>query len=107
MGQSDGAAVRAPADQLAGEVHSFARVFVGAFFDTIRNIYAAGAKRNSSTCARRRARPARSSSRPSGPVPAAPEHVRGRRQRMVQSDVTINNGANFQGDQRCVRARMA
>src|SRR5205823_6642489 len=34
----------APADKLAGEVHSFARVFVGAFYDTIRNIYAAGPK---------------------------------------------------------------
>ena len=34
----------APADQLAGEVHSFARVFVGAFYDVIRNIYNAGPK---------------------------------------------------------------
>ena len=32
----------APADKLCGEVHSFSRVFSGAFYDVIRNIYRAG-----------------------------------------------------------------
>src|SRR6185312_5632797 len=83
----------APADQLAGEVHSFARVFVGAFYDTIRNIYASGPKGQLNL---------RKASRTAGTllvaavrgVPAAPETFGGVGQRMVQADVQTNKGVN-------------
>lgn len=85
----------APADQLCGEVHSFARVFSGAFYDTIRNIYNAG-KRNSLGL--------RKASRTAGQllmaairtVPAAPNTFAGVGQRMLQADVAKNGGANAQ-----------
>jgi hypothetical protein len=85
----------APADQLSGEVHSFARVFSGAFYDTIRNIYNSG-KRNELGL--------RKASRTAGEllveavrrVPAAPNTFSGVGQRMLQSDDAINNGANIQ-----------
>ena len=47
-----------PPDQLSGEVHSFARVFTGAFYDTIRNIYNSGKTDDRWGCGRPRARPA-------------------------------------------------
>ncbi|MFL5674980.1 MAG: hypothetical protein ACJ779_08240 [Chloroflexota bacterium] len=83
----------APADQLAGEVHSFARVFVGAFYDTIRNIYASGASGQANL---------RNASRTAGKllvaavrtVPAAPDTFSGVGQRMVQADITGNAGVN-------------
>lgn len=83
----------APADQLSGEVHSFARVFSGAFYDTIRNIYNAGA--HSQTALRK-------ASRTAGQllvaairtVPAAPNTFAGVGQRMLQADVLHNGGAN-------------
>lgn len=85
----------APADQLSGEVHSFARVFAGAFYDTIRNIYNAGKKSEAGL---------RKASRTAGEllvgairrVPAAPNTFAGVGQRMLQSDDAINNGANIQ-----------
>ncbi len=84
-----------PADQLSGEVHSFARVFAGAFYDTIRNIYNAGRKNEAGL---------RKASRTAGEllvaairrVPAAPGTFAGVGQRMLQSDDAINNGANIQ-----------
>ena len=83
----------APADELAGEVHSFARVFVGAFYDTIRNIYDCGPKRPLNL---------RKASRTAGKllvaavrtVPAAPDTFSGVGQRMIQADVTTNKGVN-------------
>jgi hypothetical protein len=83
----------APADQLAGEVHSFARVFVGAFYDVIRNIYASGPKGQLNL---------RNASRTAGAllisavrtVPAAPDTFSGVGQRMVQADVSANKGVN-------------
>lgn len=85
----------APADELSGEVHSFARVFAGAFYDTIRNIYNAGTKNSLGL---------RKASRTAGElligairrVPAAPNTFAGVGQRMLQSDDAINNGANIQ-----------
>ena len=85
----------APADQLAGEVHSFARVFAGAFYDTIRNIYNAGNRNQLGL---------RKASRTAGSllvtairtVPAAPNTFAGVGQRMLQADVTKNGGANVQ-----------
>lgn len=84
----------APADQLCGEVHSFARVFVGAFYDVIRNIYNGGKKKDSTAL--------RNASRTAGKllitairtVPAAPRIYEGVGQRMVQADVASNGGAN-------------
>lgn len=83
----------APANKLAGEVHSFARVFVGAFYDVIRNIYNGGKKDSTGL---------RNASRTAGKlliaalrtVPAAPRIFEGVGQRMVQVDVTTNGGAN-------------
>ncbi len=85
----------APADELSGEVHSFARVFAGAFYDTIRNIYNSGTKNSNGL---------RKASRTAGElligairrVPAAPNTFAGVGQRMLQSDDAINNGANIQ-----------
>jgi hypothetical protein len=83
----------APADQLSGEVHSFARVFAGAFYDVVRNIYNAGKKDSAGL---------RNASRTSGKllitalrtVPAAPLIFEGVGQRMLQADVAMNAGAN-------------
>jgi len=36
-------------DELTGEEHSFGRIFVGAFYDTIRNIFASYSTRNAAT----------------------------------------------------------
>ena len=84
----------APADQLSGEVHSFARVFVGAFYDVIRNIYTAGRRKDSLGL--------RNASRTAGKllvaairiVPATPSTFIGVGQRMLQADVAMNRGAN-------------
>ena len=84
----------APADELSGEVHSFARVFSGAFYDVIRNVYAAGSRKGSLRL--------RSASRTAGKllvaairiVPATPSTFRGVGQRMLQVDVSKNRGAN-------------
>ena len=83
----------APADKLSGEVHSFARVFAGAFYDVIRNIYNSGKKDSTGL---------RNASRTAGKllivairtVPAAPRTFEGVGQRMVQADVTMHGGAN-------------
>jgi hypothetical protein len=84
----------APADQLSGEVHSFARVFSGAFYDVIRNTYNAGRQKNATGL--------RKASRTAGKllvaavrtVPATPNTFSGVGQRMLQADVMTNGGAN-------------
>jgi hypothetical protein len=84
----------APANKLSGEVHSFSRVFTGAFYDVIRNVYNAGNKKGSMAL--------RKASRTAGKllvaavrvVPAAPNTFRGVGQRMVQADVTMNKGVD-------------
>jgi hypothetical protein len=84
---------RAPADQLCGEVHSFSRVFTGAFYDVIRNIYAAsphtsaGLKKAANTAGRLLIAAIRT-------VPAATRIYAGVGQRMLQADVTLGAGAN-------------
>ena len=81
----------ATADKLAGEVHSFARVFVGAFYDTIRNIYATGPK----TSANLQAAAQRSGSLLAAAmrtVPAAPRIFEGVGKRMAQAEATLNKG---------------
>ena len=84
----------APSDQLSGEVHSFSRVFSGAFYDVIRNIYAGGNRKGSIAL--------RTASRKAGKllvaairvVPATPNTFSALGQRMLQVDVTSNRGAN-------------
>lgn len=84
----------APAAELSGEVHSFARVFVGAFYDVIRNIYLGGRRKGVTAL--------RKSSRTAGgllvaalrTVPATPDTFVGVGQRMLQADVTVNHGVN-------------
>lgn len=83
----------APADKLCGEVHSFSRVFGGAFYDVIRNIYTAGPQTSAGLL-----RAARTAGKllvaALRTVPAAPQIYAGVGQRMLQADVTLNGGAN-------------
>lgn len=81
----------APADQLAGEVHSFARVFVGAFYDTIRNVYGSG-PRTSAGLQRAAGRAGRLLVAAIRTVPAAPRVFEGVGRRMLQAEVTLNGG---------------
>jgi hypothetical protein len=84
---------RAPADQLAGEVHSFSRVFSGAFYDVIRHVFQAGPRtsagllRASTTAGRLLVSALRT-------VPATPRIFAGVGQRMLQADVMLHAGAN-------------
>lgn len=81
----------APASQLAGEVHSFARVFVGAFYDVVRNIYNTGPK----TSAGLQAAAARAGQlllAAGRTVPAAPRIFEGVGKRMLQAEATLNKG---------------
>ena len=83
----------APAPELSGEVHSFSRVFSGAFYDVIRNIHANGPRTSAGL---------RKAARTAGhllvaavrTVPAAPRTFEGVGQRMVQADVAVNKGVN-------------
>ena len=83
----------APADKLCGEVHSFSRVFSGAFYDVIRNIFQAGPhtstglKKAGQTAGKLLVAALKT-------VPAAPQIYAGVGQRMVQADITTNAGAN-------------
>jgi hypothetical protein len=84
---------RAPVGQLSGEVHSFSRVFSGAFYDVVRNIFlagphtSAGLRKAAITAGRLLVAALRT-------VPAAPRIYAGVGQRMLQADVTLNAGAN-------------
>jgi hypothetical protein len=83
----------APADTLSGEVHSFSRVFTGAFYDTIRNIHAAGPR-----TAPALARAARTAGKllvsAIRTVPATPRVFEGVGRRMLSADVANKSGAN-------------
>jgi hypothetical protein len=74
-------------------VHSFSRVFSGAFYDVIRNVFVAGPhtsvglKKAANTAGRLLIAAVRT-------VPAAPRIYAGVGQRMLQADVTLNAGAN-------------
>ncbi len=81
----------APADRICGEVHSFARVLVGAFYDVIRGIYNAGPH----TSAGLQAATATSGKlliAAIKTVPAAPRAFEGVGRRMLQADATLNGG---------------
>ena len=83
----------APAAKLCGEVHSFSRVFGGAFYDVIRNIFRSGPHTSAGLLR---------AGRTAGTllvaaiktVPAAPQIYAGVGQRMLQADVTLNGGTN-------------
>jgi len=83
-----------PASTLTGEVHSFSRVFTGAFYDALRNIYLDGGKRTGPGL--RRAARAVGRLLISGirTVPATPRTFEGVGRRMVEADVARNGGAN-------------
>ncbi len=83
----------APADRLCGEVHSFSRVFSGAFYDVIRNIFTAG-PRTSAGLLRAGRTAGKLLVAAIKTVPAAPQIYAGVGQRMLQADVTLNGGAN-------------
>ncbi|MFL5757076.1 MAG: hypothetical protein ACJ77N_12350 [Chloroflexota bacterium] len=83
----------APVSQLAGEVHSFSRVFTGVFYDLIRNIYRAGSRdpnglRNAARVAGRLLISAIRG------VPARPRVDEAMGRRMLQIDIEKNGGAN-------------
>jgi hypothetical protein len=84
---------QAPATQLSREAHSFARVFAGCFYDTIRNIFLAGARtsagldRAATTAGRLLVSAIRT-------VPATPRLFEGVGRRMLQADIMTNGAAN-------------
>ena len=93
----------APADELAGEVHSFARVFSGAFYDMIRNIYTGGNRKGST-------RPAQGvadggqAARGGHPGRAGrPEHVQRRRPADAPGRRDVEPRGERRGDQGRVR----
>jgi hypothetical protein len=85
----------APADQLSGEVHSFSRVFTGAVYDSLRNVFATGPSTSAGL---------RKASRTIGKllisairaVPATPRVFDGVGRRMLQADVGANRGRNVE-----------
>lgn len=83
----------APADRISGEVHSFARVFAGAFYDVIRNIHNSGTRTSAGLgdAALRAGKLLLAAIRT---VPAAPRAFEGVGRRMMQADATLNAGAN-------------
>ena len=83
----------APAPELSGEVHSFSRVFTGAFYDVIRNIFLGG-PRNSNGLRKAGRTAGRLLVSAIRTVPAAPRTFEGVGQRMVQADIATNNGVN-------------
>ena len=83
----------APADRLCGEVHSFSRVFSGAFYDVIRNIFTSG-PRTSAGLLRAGRTAGKLLVAAVKTVPAAPQIYAAVGQRMLQADVATNGGAN-------------
>ncbi len=83
----------APASHLSREVHSFSRVFTGCFYDTIRNIFAAG-PRTSAGLNRAATAAGRLLLSAVRTVPATPRLFEGVGRRMVQADIVNNAGAN-------------
>jgi hypothetical protein len=83
----------APANTISGEVHSFSRVFTGAFWDTLRGIHAAGPHTAAGL---------QKSVRTAGKllisalraVPAAPRTFEGVGRRMAEADASTNGGVN-------------
>lgn len=83
-----------PASGLAGEAHSFARVFVGAFYDSVRNVYLDGRPRTAVAVRRSAVTASRLLVAALRLVPATPRTFEGVGSRMVEADVAKNKGAN-------------
>ncbi len=83
----------APATSISGEVHSFSRVFTGAFWDTLRGIHAAGPHTAAGLqkAVRTTGRLLISALRG---VAAAPRTFEGVGRGMAEADATTNGGAN-------------
>jgi hypothetical protein len=82
----------APANQLAGEVHSFARVFVGAFYDTIRNMYNASGTKTSAGLQRAAAHAGGLLIQAVRTAPAAPRLFEAVGKRMLQAEASLKGG---------------
>jgi len=83
-----------PASQLSGEVHSFSRVFTGAFYDSLVNMYNDGGKGSASKLGRVTKAAGRLLIAGVRTVPATPRTFEGVGRRMVEADVTKNGGVN-------------
>lgn len=83
-----------PASVLTGEVHSFSRVFTGAFYDTLRNMYLDSGKRSAAGLRRVARALGRLLIAGLRTVPATPRTYEGVGGRMVEVDVSKNGGAN-------------
>jgi len=84
----------APAAGLAGEVHSFSRVFTGAFYDALRNMFAEQKTRNGAALGRTARTLGKLLITGVRTVSAAPRTFEGVGRRMVEADATLNKGAN-------------
>lgn len=82
-----------PSSQLSGEVHSFSRVFTGAFYDSLRNVYLNG-KNSQATLGRAAKTLGRLLIAGLRAVPATPRTFEGVGRRMVEADIAKNGGAN-------------
>lgn len=82
-----------PASQLSREPHNFSRVFTGCFYDTIRNVFTAGPRTAASlgTAATTVGKIWLAAIRG---VPLTAKVFEGVGRRMLQADLTQNNGAN-------------
>lgn len=83
----------APASSISGEVHSFSRIFTGAFWDTLRGIHAAGPHTAAGLQKAVRTAGKLLISAIRG-VPAAPRTFEGVGRRMAEADASTNEGAN-------------
>jgi hypothetical protein len=83
-----------PAAVLSGEVHSFSRVFTGAFYDSLRNMYLDGGSRSGATLRKAARTVGRLLITALATVPATPRTFEGVGWRMVEADVARNGGAN-------------
>jgi hypothetical protein len=83
-----------PATTLSGEVHSFSRVFTGAFYDALRNMYNDGSKGSAAKLGRVTKTLGKLLIAGVRAVPATPRTFEGVGRRMVEADITSNKGAN-------------
>jgi len=83
-----------PATVLSGEVHSFSRVFTGAFYDALRNMYLNTGNRSAVSLNRAARTLGKLLISGVRSVPATPRTFEGVGRRMVEADVAGNGGAN-------------
>ncbi len=83
-----------PATTLSGEVHSFSRVFTGALYDSLRNMYNDGGTGSAAKLGRVTKTLGKLLIAGVRAVPATPRTFEGVGRRMVEADVTSNGGVN-------------